>query len=138
MRRAVTEWGLVVSGVLSIALGAVWLESLWLEALQEPLWLAPDCFLRVNTGELCFFSELGDDWKPKTEGRDHPTVSSVLKYSNWMLPGLEYHNRRLANGRTIWSLEVAIVVPLAVLVIMMLVLWRVRRGHWGIGRSAAR
>ena len=109
--RAVTEWGLVVSGVLLVALGLIWLDSLWLGTLQEPLWVCPNCFLRVNRGQLCFFSELGDNWKPSPEGRDRPFASWVRHYSNWMLPGLEYHNRLLASGETVWSLEVAIVVP---------------------------
>jgi hypothetical protein len=137
MRRALTEWGLVVSGVLSLALGLIWLDSLWLGTLREPLCVGPKCFLRVNRGQLCFFSELGANWKPNPEGRDRPFASFVRHYSNWMLPGLEYHNRLLANGESVWSLEIAIVVPLAVLLTMMLVLWRARRGHWRIGRSAA-
>ena len=138
MRRASTEWGLVVSGVLTIALGLMWADSLWLGMLQEPLSLAPDCFLRVNPGQLCLFSHLGDDWKPKTTGIERPTRSWVRHYSIWMLPGLEYHYRLLASGETIWSLEVALIIPVSVLLVTLVILWRIRTGHWWIGRSPSR
>lgn len=135
MRHAVIEWGLVVSGMLTVALGLIWADSLWLGILQEPLSLGPECFLRVNPGQLCLFSKLGDDWKPKTMGIDFPAHSWVVRYSIWMLPGLEYHHRLLASGETIWSLEVALIIPGAVLLITMAILWRIRRGHWWKLRS---
>ena len=135
MRRAITEWGLVLSGVLSFALGFIWVDSRWLGSLHEPLALGLGCFFRVDDGRLCLFSKLGDDWKPKPTGPDRPGLSWVRHYSNWMFPGLEYHNRLLANGETIWSLEVAMVVPFAGLLTAMLVFWRVRWGRWRIRRS---
>jgi hypothetical protein len=137
MRRAIAEWGLVVSGVVSVALGLVSIDARWIGTLQEPLALGPDLFLRVNDDQLCLFSELGARWKPTLDGLDRPDISWVRHYSTWMLPGMEYHCRLLANGETIWSLEVAIVVPFAVLLIAMLIFWRIRRGRWGIGRWAS-
>jgi hypothetical protein len=137
MRRAITEWGLVVSGLVSVALGLVWVDSRWIGTLQEPLALGPHLFLRVNDGQLCFFSELGARCKPTLDGPDRPDISWVRHYSTWMLPGMEYHSRLLANGETIWSLEVAIVIPLAVLLIAILIFWRIRWGRWGIGRWAS-
>jgi hypothetical protein len=137
MRRAITEWGLVVSGVVSVALGLVWIDSRWIGTLQEPLALGPALFLRANDGYLCLFSELGAHWKPTLSGSERPGISWVQHYSTWMLPGMEYHCRQFANGETIWSLEVAIIIPFAVLLIAMLVFWRIRRGHWWIGRLAS-
>jgi hypothetical protein len=135
MRRAVTEWGLVVSGAMFFALGLVWLDSFWLGSLQEPVWLGPNCFLRADKGQVCIFSELGKNWKPTTDGRNNPLGSSVRRYSFWMVPGVEYHNRLLASGESVWSLELAIVVPLTALFAMMLAFWRAGRGRWRIGRS---
>lgn len=134
MRRAITEWGLVVSGGLVLALVLIWADSLWLGTLQEPLCLGSDFFLRVNPGELCFFSELGEHWKPNTTGNDRPALSWVRHYSIWMLPGVEYHHRLLASGETIWSLEVEIIVPLGLLLPTMAILWRIRTGHWLLAR----
>jgi hypothetical protein len=99
--------------------------------------LAPECFLCVNPGQLCLFSKLGNDWKPRPVGVDHLPQSWVRHYSVWMLPGLEYHHRSLASGATIWSMEVAIIIPVAVLLTTIVILWRIRRGYWWIGRSSA-
>jgi hypothetical protein len=126
--------GLVVSGVLSLALALMWIDSLWLGTLQEPLSLGPDCFLRVNHGQLCLFSTLGNHWKPTDKTLDRPPLSWVRHYSNWMFPGLEYHHRLLASGETIWSLELTIIVPFALLLSTMAILWRIRIGRWGIRR----
>ncbi len=137
MRRAITEWGLVLSGALSVAFGVIWADSVWLRTLQEPLSLGSLCFLRFEDGRVCLYSELGDDWKPRATGGDRPAHSWVREYTNWFFPGIEYHHRLLANGQSIWSLELALVVPVAVLLTTMTILWRVKRGRWRIGRSVA-
>jgi hypothetical protein len=137
MGRAITEWGLVLSGVLSMAFGVVWADSFSLRTLQEPLSPGSVCFLRVEDGCVCFYSDLGDDWKPTSRAGDRPALSWVRRYTNWFLPGLEYHHRLLANGRSIWSLEVAIVIPVAVLLTTMAILWRARRGGWRIRGSVS-
>jgi hypothetical protein len=138
MRRAITEWGLVVSSVLTVALGLIWADSLWLGMLQEPLALAPDCFVRVNPGQICLFSKLGNDWKPTTSAVERPALSWVRHYSIWLLPGLEYHHRLLASGETIWSFELALIIPVVVLLTAMVIFWRIRTGHWWISRSPAK
>jgi hypothetical protein len=137
MRRAITEWGLVLSGVLSVAFGVVWADSFWLRTLQEPLSIGSACFLRVENGRVCFYSELGNDWKPTFGDRDRPALTWVRSYTNWFLPGLEYHHRLLANGRSIWSLEVAFVIPVAVLLTTMAIFWRAMRGSWRIRGSVS-
>jgi hypothetical protein len=137
MRRAITEWGLVLSGVLSVAFGVVWADSFWLRTLQEPLSPGSVCFLRVENGWVCFYSDLGDDWKPTFKEGDRQALSWVRRYTDWFLPGLEYHHRLLANGRSTWSLEVAIVIPVAVLLTTMAILWRARRGSWRIRGSVS-
>ena len=137
MRRAITEWGLVLSGVLSVAFCLIWVDSLWLRSFQEPLSLGTLCFLRIENGRVCVFTELGDNWKPRPADGDRPAHSWVRQYTSWFLPGLEYHHRLLANGQSIWSLEVAMLVPMAALLTTMAVLWRVNRGGWLIRRSVS-
>jgi hypothetical protein len=128
MRRAITEWGLVLTIVLGVALALVWVDSISICTLREPLSLAPELFLRVENGRLCLHSDLGDDWKPTLFGMQRTARSWVRGYWNWFAPGVEYHNRLFANGRTIWSLELSLVIPAAFLLIVMAILWRVRRG----------
>jgi hypothetical protein len=130
MRRAITEWGLVLSGLLSVALGLIWADSLWLRTLQEPLSLDDACFLRFEDGRTCLYSELGKNWKPRAEGVDRQARTWVRDYTTWIFPGLEYHHRLLANGQSIWSLEVAMFIPVAGLLTAMVILWRARRGSW--------
>ncbi len=59
MRHAVIEWGLVVSGMLTVALGLIWADSLWLGILQEPLSLGPECFLRSQPRSTLPFQQAG-------------------------------------------------------------------------------
>ena len=130
MGRAITEWGLVLSGMLSVAIGLIWVDSVWLRSLQEPLSPGSLCFLRFEDGRICIYSDLGKDSKPSPVTAEQPAHSWVRQYTNWFLPGFEYHHRLLANGQSIWSLEVAMAIPLAVLLTTMAILWRVRRGSW--------
>jgi hypothetical protein len=132
-----SPWGLALSGVLSVAFGVVWADSFWLRTLQEPLSPRSACFIRLENGWVCFHSDLGDDWKPTFGDRDRPALSWVRSYTNWFFPGLEYYHRLLANGQSIWSLEVAIVIPVAVLLTTMAILWRARRGSWRIRGSVS-
>ena len=125
-------------GIAGDCPGLIWIDSVWLRTLQEPLSLGPDCFLRAQNGQICLFSKLGSDWKPRTTGIDRAALSWVRHYSVWMLPGLEYQNRLLASGESIWSLEFAIVIPFAVVLTTMAVFWRVRTGHWLMGRLLSR
>ena len=136
MRRAITEWGLVSLFVLSVAVSLMWVDSLFLRHLHEPVLLGSGVYMRVEDGQLVLFNELGDNWKPRFGGVDDSAISWVRSYTIWFFPGIEYHDRLFANGRTIWSLELYLVVPLCVLLTMMAIFWRVRRGSWiGQGRS---
>lgn len=136
MRRTITEWGLVTLFVLLVAVGLLWVDSLFLRHLQEPVLLGGGVYLRVEDGQLVLFNELGDDWKPTFGGVEHSGISWVRNYTTWFFPGIEYHDRLFANGRTIWSLELYLIVPLCVLLTLMAIFWRLRRGNWA-GRSAA-
>jgi hypothetical protein len=127
MRRAIAKWGLVFSLVLTLALGLIWVDSLLLQTFSEPLSLGPGGYLRVEDGRLYLFSELGDDWKPNSIVPDRRARSWVRRYMTWFFPGIEYHNRLFASGRTIWSLEVALVIPVACSLSMAAILWRLRR-----------
>jgi hypothetical protein len=137
MRRAITEWGLVFSVVLLAGLALIWVGSLFLRALREPLALGTGLYLRVGDSRLCLFTELGPGWKPRFDGTDPQTVSWPVHYSNSMFPGFEYHNRLFASGRTIWSVEVSLVIPAGILLTTMTILWRIRHGGW-LARTAAR
>jgi hypothetical protein len=130
MRRAIAEWGLVVSLVVLVGLGLVWVDSLYLEYFQEPLYVGNDLFVRFADGWLCMFSELGDDWKPTELGPYPKAMSWVRRYKNWFFPGIQYHNRLYANGRTVWSVEVSPLLAAIVLLTIIAILWRIRRGVW--------
>jgi hypothetical protein len=137
MRRAITEWGLVFSLGLLAACGFVWFDSMFLKYFREPLALGTDIYVRADDGRLCFFSELGADWKPRITVFEPRAISWARIYSTWMFPGIEYHNRLFANGRTVWSLEISLVIPVAVLLTLIAILWRVNRGGWLRRRPAA-
>jgi hypothetical protein len=137
MRRAITEWGLVLSSLLSVALGLVWADSLWLWTLREPLSLGDACFLHFDDGRVCVCTDLGKDWKPRSDEAGQPARSWVRRYTIWFFPGLEYHHRLLANGQSIWSLEVGLAIPVAVLLTAMVIFWRARRGSWRIRGSVS-
>jgi hypothetical protein len=130
MKRAFTEWGLVVSLVLLVAIGVFWVGSLFVHYFREPLYLGPDLFVRIENSRLCIFSELSAHWKPRLGGLEPRAISWVRVYRIWLFPGFEYHNRLFANGRSIWSLEMSLVVPVCVLLTTMVILWRVRLGAW--------
>jgi hypothetical protein len=130
MRRAITEWGLIFSLVLLLAFGLIWVDAQYFKFLKEPLLLGTDVYLRVDDGTLCLFSELGSDWKPIEYGPRPDGRSRVIRYKNWGFPGIEYHNRRFANGRNVWSIELSLVIPVCGLLMMMPILWRVRCGGW--------
>jgi hypothetical protein len=127
MRRAITEWGLVVSLVPALALAIIGADSFSLRTLKEPMSLGTDMYLHVVDGTLCIHSDLGDDWKPTLYGVERQVRSSVREYWNWFAPGIEYHNRFLASGRTIWSLEVSLAIPVIILLIAIAILWYARR-----------
>jgi hypothetical protein len=131
MKRAFTEWGLVVSLVILVAIGVIWVGSLFVHYFREPLYLGTELYVRIEASRLCIFSELGADWKPRLDERVEPrAISWVRVYNNWLFPGLEYHNRLFANGRTVWSLEMSLIVPVCFLLTTMAILWRVRLGGW--------
>ena len=130
MKRAITEWGMVFSLVLLVAIGLGWIDYLYLHYFREPLYLGNDLFVRIDDCRVCLFSELGDDWKPNVEDLQPRARSWVRAYRGWAFPGLEYHSRLFANGRTVWSLEVALVFLACVLATIIAILWRVRLGGW--------
>ena len=127
MRRAITEWGLVLTLVFTVAVALVGVDSFCLRTLREPLALGSELFVRVADGRLALHTQLGDDWKPNEYRAERAGRSWVRGYWNWFAPGVEYHNRLFANGRTIWSLELSLIVPVAVLSIVSGILWRLRR-----------
>ena len=40
------------------------------------------------------------------------------RYRSWIFPGIEYHNRQYTSGLTVWSLEVALWIPLSFLAVV--------------------
>jgi hypothetical protein len=128
MRRAIAEWGLVVSLVIALTAAGIWVDALSSRALEEPLAVFPGVFMRVTEGTLCLFTELGANWKPQATGNDKKAQSWVRQYTIGIYPGIEYHHRLFASGRTVWSLEISLVIPLVISLILMAIFWRLRRG----------
>jgi hypothetical protein len=136
MKRAITEWGLVFTLVVTAATTILWVGATYHEPLREPLALATDRYVRISDHRLCLHSELGNDWKPNALKLGSRSISWVRQYTIWMAPGIEYHNRLYANGRTIWSLEISLVIIVSALLVVMAILWRIRLGRW-LWRSPA-
>jgi hypothetical protein len=128
MRRAIAEWGLVVSLVIALTAAGIWVDALSSRALEEPLAVFPGVFMRATEGTLCLFTELGANWKPQATGNDKKAQSWVRQYTIGIYPGIEYHHRLFASGRTVWSLEISLVIPLVLSLILMAIFWRLRRG----------
>jgi hypothetical protein len=136
MRRAIAEWGLVVSLVIALASAGIWVDTLTGRGLEEPLAVIPGVFVRVREGSLCLFTELGADWKPRQSGIENKAHSWVRRYTLFFYPGIEYHHRLFASGRTVWSLEISLVVPLVISLFLTAIFWRLRRGG-SCGRGPA-
>ena len=128
MRRAVAEWGLVVSLVIALTSAGIWVDALSSRALEEPLAVFPGVFMRVTEGRLCLFTELGADWKPRAIGNDKKAQSWVRQYTIGIYPGIEYHHRLFASGRTVWSLEISLGIPLVISLFLTAIFWRLWRG----------
>ena len=48
MKRAITEWGMVISLVLLVAIGLAWIDALCLHYFREPLYLGNDLFVCID------------------------------------------------------------------------------------------
>ncbi len=95
---------------------------------SRTIWeMACSCALTTR-GSVCSVSS-GPTGNPKSKASSR-ACSWVREYKSWLLPGLEYHNRLFANGRTVWSLELSLVLLVCVLLTIMAILWRVRLGGW--------
>jgi hypothetical protein len=129
MRRAIAEWGLVVSLVIALLSAGIWVDGLSSRGLEEPLAVYPGIFMRVTEGKFCLFTELGADWKPRATVNDNKAQSWVRQYTIVIYPGIEYHHRLFASGRTVWSLEISLVIPLVVSLLLMAIFWRLRSGR---------
>jgi hypothetical protein len=143
MRRAITEWGLVFTSVVVVGILGLWLDSRCHAIFDEPLYLGTDLFVRFADDRLCLFSQLGRDWKPVLEDIARAPKPKAISmswariYNNWFFPGIEYHNRLFASGRTVWSVEVSVWLLLGLVLTLIAVLWRVRCGGWLPRRSAS-
>lgn len=131
MRRIITEWGMVLSSVLVIAFAVLWIDSVLTKWSQEPLAAGSGLYLKSESGRICFFSELGDDWKPSPAATGRWATMSTHHYTNWRLPGIEYHHREFTVGHIVWSLEVTLLLPIGFFLIVIAVCW------W-LGRRIAR
>jgi hypothetical protein len=128
MRRAIAEWGLVVSFVIALASAGIWVDALSSRVLEEPLAVIPGVYVRERDGRFCVFTELGADWKPRDSGIDNRAHSWVRRYTVLIYPGIEYHHRLFASGRRVWSLEISPVIPLVISLILSAIFWRLRPG----------
>ena len=130
MWRAMAEWGLVVSLVIALLSAGIWVDGVSSRGLEEPLAVYPGLFMRVREGRFCLFTELGADWKPRATGNENRAPSWVRQYSVVIYPGIEYHHRLFASGRTVWSLEISLIIPLVMSLLLMAIFWRLRSGRW--------
>ena len=126
--HAITEWGLVVSGVVSVALGlGLGRFPCGSGRCKSPCALGPDCLFARERGPALLFQRAG-----RRAGSPRPTgtIARAFPGSGTTRPGCFRASSTTVGcspmAKPIWSLEVAIVVPVAVLLIAMLILWRIR------------
>ena len=136
MRRVITEWGIAISLILIIAFALVWADSRVTKWGLEPLAAGPGVYLKSSAGMICLCSELGEDWKPVSSETGRRAWMATHQYATWLFPGIEYHNRQYTSGRTVWSLEVSLVIPLILLAVVTAVCWRLRPRPGRGGHSA--
>ena len=129
MRRSVIEWAIVYTVFATVAIAFTWVDSLTLQLLKEPLALGTHLFARYSDDRICFFSDLGDDWKPQEFGKARRTMTWSRSYTTWFFPGIEFHHRRMASGHAIWSIEIAPIWPFLCALLVLLLLWRLRSSH---------
>lgn len=139
MRRAIAEWGLVVSLLIALATALIWVDALIWRALEEPLAVIPGVYLSVRENRLCLFTELGGDWKPHPWKTANEAHSWVRHYTTYFFPGIEYHHRFYVSGQTVWSVEISPAIPLIISLFLMAIFWRLGRGRSrGRGSAATR
>jgi hypothetical protein len=126
MWRAISEWGLVVSLVIALVSAGIWVDGLSSRGLEEPLAVYTGVFVRAKEGRLCLFTELGAGWKPRPTVNENRAPSWVRQYAVVIYPGIEYHHRLFASGRTVWSLEISLIIPLVISLLLMAIFWRIR------------
>jgi hypothetical protein len=126
MRRVFTEWGIAISIVLFIAVLLVWADSRLSRWGREPLAVGEQFYIKTVPGYFCFTSELGEDWKPVSHETGRRFSMATHRYRPWLFPGIEYHNRQYTSGLTVWSLEVALWIPLSFLAVFIATCWRLR------------
>jgi hypothetical protein len=114
--------------VIALATALIWVDALSWRALEEPLAVMPGAYVRVQENRLCLFTKLGGDWKPRPATIDNNAHSWVRRYAVFIYPGIEYHHRLFASGRTVWSLEISLVIPLVLSLLLTAIIWRLRRG----------
>jgi hypothetical protein len=126
MRRVITEWGIAISIVFSIAVLVVWADSRLTRWGREPLAVGDGVYMKTIADYFCLFSEPGEDWRPVSEEKGRRFWMTTHRYRTWLFPGIEYHNRQYTSGLTVWSLEVALWIPLSFLVAIIAICWRLR------------
>jgi hypothetical protein len=126
MRRVIAEWGIAGSLVLLIALALVWADSAQTRWSGEPLSAGESVYIKTVPGYFCIGSELGNDWKPVSHETGRRFWLPTHRYTTWEFPGIEYHNRQYTSGLTVWSLEIALWIPVLLLAVLMALCWRLR------------
>jgi hypothetical protein len=126
MRRVITEWGIAISIVLFIAVLLAWADSCLSRWGREAFAVGAGVYIKTLPGFFCLASELGEDWKPVSHETGRRFWMATHRYRAWLFPGIEYHNRQYTSGLTVWSLEIALWVPLSFLAVFMAICWRLR------------
>jgi hypothetical protein len=126
MRRVITEWGIAISLVFLISLVLAWADSLVTGWGREPLAVWEGVYMKTIPGHFCLCSELGEDWKPVSDEKGRRFWMATHRYRAWLFAGIEYHHRQYTSGLIVWSLEVALWIPLLFLAVVAGLCYRLR------------
>jgi hypothetical protein len=125
-RRVITEWGIAISLVFLISVVLAWADSVVTGWGREPLALREGVYMKTVPGYFCLCSELGEDWKPVSHEKGRRFWMATHRYRAWLFPGIEYHHRQYTSGLIVWSLEVALWIPLLFLAALVGLCYRLR------------
>lgn len=126
MKRAVLEWGWVLSVGMALGLSTLWVVSRFLDRSSYHLRISTsqsaggDLHLLVREGDLA----LCDQFDVDASGNVRPLIvdprslvaSDILRgdrFGRFTIPGLDLRYYRLApSGYLIWSLRLSLLVPI--------------------------
>jgi len=131
MRRAIGVWGFWFSNLLLLTLLTLWAASYFIDRSQSCIALGYRCFALLRNGRIDLASDLDTN-----SGGPEPLVVNprsiifprVVRSGGVTVPGFELHFCSLDGGNALWSLKMSLLIPLAVsLFCVALLFQRLRR-----------